>query len=107
MPHHQRAGRQARQPAHATAAGTARAVARAPADQPTSSPAKPSQRPPASEVHNGVTQKQFATMHMARDATLEMPNLILPSIQVNIRAGQLPPAEANGKLYLKIPLNQL
>ena len=54
-----------------------------------------------------MTQKQFATMHMARDATLEMPNLILPSIQVNIRAGQLPPAEADGKSYLKIPLNQL
>ena len=58
-------------------------------------------------IHDGVTEGQFIAMRKARDATLEMPNLILPSIQVNIRAGQLPPAEANGKSYLKIPLNQL
>ena len=58
-------------------------------------------------IHDGVTQEQFVAMRKARDATLQMPNLILPSIQVNIRAGQLPPAEANGTSYLKIPLNML
>ena len=42
-----------------------------------------------------------------RDATLEMPVLILPSVQVNIRAGELPPPEANGVTYLKIPVNAL
>ena len=44
-------------------------------------------------------------MRSARDATLSMPVLILPSVQVNMRAGELPPAEANGMRYLKIPLN--
>ena len=58
-------------------------------------------------LHDGVTQEQFVAMRKARDATLEMPNLILPSIQVNIRAGQMPPVEANGTSYLKIPLNML
>jgi hypothetical protein len=46
-------------------------------------------------------------MRMARDATLEVPTLILPSVQVNVRAGQLPPAEENGISYLRIPLNSL
>ncbi|MDO8374121.1 MAG: MBL fold metallo-hydrolase, partial [Polaromonas sp.] len=46
-------------------------------------------------------------MRTARDATLAMPNLILPSVQVNIRAGEMPPAEGNGVSYLKIPLNAL
>jgi len=46
-------------------------------------------------------------MRQARDATLDMPVLILPSVQVNMRAGELPPAEDNGVRYLKIPLNQL
>lgn len=58
-------------------------------------------------IHDGVTQEQFVAMRTARDATLQMPNLILPSIQVNIRAGQMPPVEANGTAYLKIPLNTL
>ena len=58
-------------------------------------------------IHDGVTQEQFVAMRTARDATLQMPNLILPSIQVNIRAGQMPPVEANGTVYLKIPLNTL
>ena len=58
-------------------------------------------------IHDGVTQEQFIAMRTARDATLQMPNLILPSIQVNIRAGQMPPVEANGTAYLKIPLNTL
>ena len=43
----------------------------------------------------------------ARDRTLDMPTLLLPSVQVNIRAGQLPPAEANGVSYLKLPVNAL
>ena len=46
-------------------------------------------------------------MRTARDATLEMPTLIIPSIQINVRAGQLPPPEDNGQTYLKIPLNVL
>ena len=58
-------------------------------------------------VHDGVTQEQFVAMRTARDATLQMPNLIIPSIQINIRAGQMPPVEANGTAYLKIPLNIL
>ena len=58
-------------------------------------------------IHDGVTEQQFVVMRTARDATLPMPNLILPSIQVNIRAGQMPPVETNGTAYLKIPLNTL
>ena len=58
-------------------------------------------------VHEGVTESQFVEMRNQRDKTLEMPVLILPSIQVNIRAGHPPPAEANGKTYLKIPFNVL
>ncbi|HSG91011.1 MAG TPA: MBL fold metallo-hydrolase [Pseudomonadales bacterium] len=56
-------------------------------------------------VHDGVDEAAFVAMRTRRDATLEMPVLILPSVQVNMRAGQLPPAEANGRRYLKIPLN--
>jgi glyoxylase-like metal-dependent hydrolase (beta-lactamase superfamily II) len=55
----------------------------------------------------GITEEQFVAMRKARDAQLEVPMLILPSIQVNIRAGQLPPAEDDGVSYLKIPLNAL
>jgi glyoxylase-like metal-dependent hydrolase (beta-lactamase superfamily II) len=58
-------------------------------------------------VRDGVTEDQFVALRTARDKTLEMPTLILPSIQVNIRAGELPPPEANGVSYLKIPLNAL
>lgn len=58
-------------------------------------------------LHDGVSEDEFVAMRTRRDATLAMPNLILPSIQVNIRAGELPPAEANGTRYLKIPLNAL
>ncbi|MFZ4062764.1 MAG: MBL fold metallo-hydrolase [Polynucleobacter sp.] len=63
----------------------------------------------ASNIHiyDGVTQEQFVKMRTARDLTLEMPTLILPSIQVNIRAGHFPKPEANGTSYLKIPLNAL
>jgi glyoxylase-like metal-dependent hydrolase (beta-lactamase superfamily II) len=58
-------------------------------------------------VHDGVSEDAFVKMRTARDATLDMPTLILPSVQVNIRAGELPPAEDNGVSYLKIPLNAL
>ena len=56
-------------------------------------------------VREGVTEEEFVQMRTSRDATLEMPVLIMPSVQVNIRAGELPPPEANGVSYLKIPLN--
>ena len=58
-------------------------------------------------VHDGVSAEEFVALRTARDATLEMPQLILPSVQVNIRAGRLPAAEANGVAYLKIPVNAL
>jgi len=56
-------------------------------------------------VHEGVTQDAFVALREARDRTLDMPRLILPSVQVNMRAGHLPEPEANGVRYLKIPLN--
>ncbi|MCK7459543.1 MBL fold metallo-hydrolase [Idiomarina aminovorans] len=56
-------------------------------------------------VGGGKTEEQFVKMRTERDATLAMPRLILPSVQVNMRAGQLPPAEDNNQRYLKIPLN--
>lgn len=55
-------------------------------------------------VHEGVSESEFVAMRTARDATLSAPLLLLPSIQVNIRAGQLPPAEADGVHYLKVPV---
>ena len=58
-------------------------------------------------VHDGITEAEFVAMRTARDKTLAMPTLILPSIQVNVRAGNLPPAEDNGVRYLKIPLDLL
>ncbi|WP_423681756.1 MBL fold metallo-hydrolase [Undibacterium sp. WLHG33] len=58
-------------------------------------------------VHDGVSQPAFISMREARDKTLSMPNLILPSVQINIRAGQLPPAESNGISYMKLPINAL
>ena len=58
-------------------------------------------------VHQGVREAEFVAMRTKRDATLDMPVLILPAVQVNIRAGEFPPAEANGTRYLKIPLNTL
>jgi glyoxylase-like metal-dependent hydrolase (beta-lactamase superfamily II) len=58
-------------------------------------------------VHEGIDEADFVAMRSARDATLGMPTLILPSVQVNMRAGQLPPAEDNGTRYLKIPLDLL
>jgi glyoxylase-like metal-dependent hydrolase (beta-lactamase superfamily II) len=56
-------------------------------------------------VHEGVDEEAFVAMRKARDETLGMPRLILPSIQVNMRAGHLPEPEANGTRYLKLPLN--
>jgi len=58
-------------------------------------------------VHDGVSEEAFVAMRTARDRTLDMPTLILPSIQVNIRAGEMPPPEDDGRSYLKIPLNAL
>ncbi|QHE75050.1 MBL fold metallo-hydrolase [Hydrogenophaga sp. PBL-H3] len=58
-------------------------------------------------VHDGVSEAAFVALRTQRDATLEMPTLILPSVQINIRAGELPPKEANGVAYAKIPLNVL
>lgn len=61
----------------------------------------------ANNVHvkDGISEEAFVAMREARDRTLDMPVLILPSVQVNMRAGELPPAESNGKRYLKIPLD--
>ena len=56
-------------------------------------------------VRNGIGEEAFVAMRHARDATLAMPTLILPSVQVNMRAGQLPEPEDNGMRYIKIPLN--
>jgi Zn-dependent hydrolases, including glyoxylases len=63
----------------------------------------------AKNVHvgAGATEESFVAQREARDATLGAPRLILPSLQVNMRAGQMPPAEDNGTSYLKIPLNVL
>ena len=58
-------------------------------------------------MHDGISEEQFVQMRTQRDATLEMPVLILPAVQINIRAGHLPPKEANGTAYVKIPLNAL
>jgi glyoxylase-like metal-dependent hydrolase (beta-lactamase superfamily II) len=66
-----------------------------------------SQRATNIHVHEGISEDAFAAMRTARDATLGMPRLILPSVQINIRAGRLPPPEDNGTSYLKLPLNLL
>ena len=58
-------------------------------------------------VHDGVTEAEFVALRTARDKTLAMPVLILPAVQINVRAGHLPPAEDNGVSYLKIPINLL
>jgi len=58
-------------------------------------------------VRNGISEEAFVAMRQARDAKLDMPTLILPSVQVNMRAGQFPEPESNGTRYLKIPLNAL
>lgn len=58
-------------------------------------------------VHDGVSEDEFVAMREARDKKLDLPRLILPSVQINMRAGVLPPAEGNGVSYLKTPLNAL
>jgi glyoxylase-like metal-dependent hydrolase (beta-lactamase superfamily II) len=57
-------------------------------------------------VHQGISEDAFVTMRTERDATLNMPRLIIPSVQVNMRAGHMPPAEENGQVYLKVPINK-
>ena len=58
-------------------------------------------------AHDGITEDEFVQMREARDATLDMPRLILPSIQVNMRGGHMPEPEDNGTSYLKLPVNTL
>lgn len=58
-------------------------------------------------VRDGISEDEFVTMRTKRDATLDMPRLILPSVQVNMRAGHMPPPEANGVRYLKLPVDAL
>ncbi|WP_447890726.1 MBL fold metallo-hydrolase [Pseudomonas hormoni] len=58
-------------------------------------------------VHDGIDEAAFVAMRTQRDAGLGMPTLLLPAIQVNVRAGHFPPAEENGVIYLKIPINKL
>lgn len=58
-------------------------------------------------VGQGTTEDAFVTMREARDATLNMPRLIIPSLQINMRAGQLPPKDEDGKTFLKVPVNGL
>ncbi len=56
-------------------------------------------------VHENVSEDEFVEMRTQRDATLGMPRLIIPSVQVNMRAGRMPPPEDNGQVYLKVPIN--
>jgi glyoxylase-like metal-dependent hydrolase (beta-lactamase superfamily II) len=58
-------------------------------------------------VRDGVTEDEFVMMREARDRTLDMPKLIIPSLQVNMRAGRLPPKDESGKTFLKVPVNAL
>ena len=58
-------------------------------------------------IHAGVSEADFVALRRARDAELEAPLLILPSLQVNIRAGAMPPASTVGHVYLRIPLNAI
>ena len=58
-------------------------------------------------IHNGIDEAAFVMMRETRDKTLEMPALIIPSIQVNMRAGQMPAADSNGTIYLRLPINRL
>ena len=58
-------------------------------------------------VRDGVSEEEFVKMRTERDKTLAMPKLIIPSLQVNIRGGELPPKDESGKTFLKIPVNAL
>ncbi|MDN5537452.1 MBL fold metallo-hydrolase [Comamonas sp.] len=66
---------------------------------------EPPQRDRNILVHAGVSEAEFVQMRTARDATLDMPTLILPSVQVNVRAGKLPPAQDDGRTYIQLPIN--
>jgi hypothetical protein len=57
-------------------------------------------------VHDGISEDEFVAMRTARDATLAMPRLIIPSIQVNMKAGELPAPDNSGKRFLKVPLDK-
>ncbi|MDX5976760.1 MBL fold metallo-hydrolase [Vreelandella alkaliphila] len=57
-------------------------------------------------VHEGISEDEFVKMRTERDATLGMPKLIIPSVQVNMRAGEMPPSDDNGVVYLKVPINR-
>lgn len=59
------------------------------------------------QIHDGISELEFVSMRKARDKTLGMPALMLPSVQMNVRAGKFPLPEDNGVSYLKIPLNLL
>ncbi len=65
------------------------------------------QRAQNKHMHDGVSEDEFVTMRVARDKTLKLPMLIVPAVQVNIRAGQLPDADAQGRRYLKVPIDVL
>lgn len=58
-------------------------------------------------IHDGITEEQFVATRVARDKTLAAPVLLLPSVQVNIRAGQMPPKDPNGQVYLRLPVDRL
>lgn len=58
-------------------------------------------------VRDGMTEDAFVALREARDRTLGMPRLIIPSLQVNIRAGHFPPPDTSGKVFLKVPINVL
>jgi hypothetical protein len=58
-------------------------------------------------VREGVGESEFVKMRTERDKTLKVPKLLIPSIQVNMRAGEMPPPEDNGVSYIKIPLNRI
>jgi glyoxylase-like metal-dependent hydrolase (beta-lactamase superfamily II) len=73
--------------------------------KPTAETSVADQRAHNIHMHDGVDEAAFVAMRTARDRQLSMPVLILPAVQINMRAGNLPPAEANGVAYLKIPVN--
>jgi hypothetical protein len=58
-------------------------------------------------IHEGVSEQEYIEVRNTKDPTLGGPKRILPSIQVNIRAGHMPPADNNGKVYLKLPVDVL
>jgi len=58
-------------------------------------------------IHDGITEEQFVATRVARDKTLAAPVLLLPAVQVNIRAGQMPPRDANGQVYLRLPVDRI